>query len=656
MDGESGAQVRTTGSTLHLFVRQFRSVKMKYRAEAFAIASLLAASPCLCYQISNPKTGCGPSRQCRQRQTAKTLFRPQSLLVPTSTARGLSSSSSNDMPGDGPSRKRDVVLSMMRQVMLRFYVIRKSIMGKMQPITRRLKDTALTTILINMLLLGLLAKDTLPSLADSISGRSDAATSTTTTAALVTTSPSAPIEVSYSRFLDYCDGKDSKTHIDDVRIDTGRSRITYRVLRGDTGAQRNAIRQLKKNAASASSPSTASAVSNANVPQINAYTELIEDRATADLLQHLRKNNVEFRAAKDATSSVASTGKENLLPTLAIGAIGYRFYKSGGFATGPSSSKGGPGIFSSKKKGADGDRATSFDDIEGIDNAKGDVMELVDTLRNPEKYSLVGARAPTGLLLEGPPGTGKTTLARATAASADVPLISCSGSDFVEKYAGTGAARVRQLFAKAKKIGGPCIIFIDEIDALGKKRRDSGGNGSSDEAEQTLNALLTCMDGLDTDSTNTICVLGATNRKDVLDPALVRPGRFDRIIKVDLPDEGGRERILRVHASKLLGFTEGYGVDPSKPYSLGRGRAVDLSAVAEATEGLSGAELEFVVNEAAIRAVRRVSAQLNGGVDKAAVDNTIWPEDFESSVFAFFESRDKSSAQKKGKRMGFVIE
>jgi len=646
------------------FVRQFRLIKMKYRAETVAIAALLAASPSLCFQTCNSRTGCGPSRQCRQRQTAK-IFRPspnsnklvpQSLLVPTSTAKGLSTPSS-DMPGDGPSRKRDVVLSMMRQVMLRFYVIRKSIIAKMQPITRRLKDTAVTTILINMLLFGLLAKDTLPSLTDSISGRSSAATSTTTTAALVATSSSAPIEVSYSRFLDYCDGKDSKTHIDDVRIDTGRSRITYRVLRGDTGAQRNAIRQLKKNAASAPSPSTAVHVSNANVPQINAYTELIDGGATTDLLQHLRKNNVEFRAAKDATSSVASTGKENLLPTLAFGAIGYRFYKSGGFATGPSSSKGGPGIFSSKKKGTDDDRATSFDDIEGIDNAKGDVMELVDTLRNPEKYSLVGARAPTGLLLEGPPGTGKTTLARATAASADVPLIPCSGSDFVEKYAGTGAARVRQLFAKAKKIGGPCIIFIDEIDALGKKRRDSGGNGSSDEAEQTLNALLTCMDGLDSDSTSTICVLGATNRKDVLDPALVRPGRFDRIIKVDLPDEGGRERILRVHASKLLGFTEGYGVDPSKPYSLGRGRAVDLSAVAEGTEGLSGAELEFVVNEAAIRAVRRVSAQLNGGVDKAAVDNTIWPEDFESSVFAFFESRDKSSsAQKKGKRMGFVIE
>lgn len=237
-----------------------------------------------------------------------------------------------------------------------------------------------------------------------------------------------------------------------------------------------------------------------------------------------------------------------------------------------------------------------------------------------------------------------------------MPLISCSGSDFVEKYAGTGAARVRQLFVKAKKIGGPCIIFIDEIDALGKKRRDSGGNGSSDEAEQTLNALLTCMDGLDSDSTNTICVLGATNRKDVLDPALVRPGRFDRIIKVDLPDEAGRERILRVHASKLLGFTEGQGIDPSRSWSLGRGRVVDLSAVAEATEGLSGAELEFVVNEAAIRAVRRVSAQLNGGVDKAAIDNTIWPEDFEASVDSFYESRDNSNTQKKGKKIGFVIE
>mmetsp|Transcript_13731 Transcript_13731/g.27848 ORF Transcript_13731/g.27848 Transcript_13731/m.27848 type:complete len:241 (-) Transcript_13731:95-817(-) len=238
---------------------------------------------------------------------------------------------------------------------------------------------------------------------------------------------------------------------------------------------------------------------------------------------------------------------------------------------------------------------------------------------------------------------------------ADVPLLHCSGSDFVEKYAGTGAARVRKLFAKAKKLNGPCIIFIDEIDALGKKRRDSGSSGSSDEAEQTLNALLTCMDGLDSDSTNNnICVLGATNRKDVLDPALVRPGRFDRIIKVDLPNEAGRERILRVHASKLLGFKEGYGLDASRPYSLGRGRTVDLSAVAAATDGLSGAELEFVVNEAAIRAVRRVSAQLNKGIDKAEVDNNVYPQDFEASVDAFYEGRDKNKKQG-NKQMGFAI-
>ena len=160
----------------------------------------------------------------------------------------------------------------------------------------------------------------------------------------------------------------------------------------------------------------------------------------------------------------------------------------------------------------------------------------------------------------------QTTLARAAASMSDVPLIPCSGSEFVEKYVGQGAARVRQLFAKAEKINGPCIIFIDEIDAMGKARGDSGAsggnNGSAAEAEQTLIQLLACMDGLD--SSSKICVLGATNRRDVLDPALVRPGRFDRIIKVDLPSKDGRERILRVHAKKLLGFKEGNGVDTSR--------------------------------------------------------------------------------------------
>lgn len=207
---------------------------------------------------------------------------------------------------------------------------------------------------------------------------------------------------------------------------------------------------------------------------------------------------------------------------------------------------------------------TSFEDVQGVDDAKRDVMELVDTLRNPSKFRLVGARAPQGLLLEGPPGTGKTTLARACASMANIPFFHCSGSAFVEKYVGTGAARVRKLFAQAEKRKGPCIIFIDEIDALGKARKDgdSGGSNGNNESEQTLNQLLACMDGLD--STSQICVLGATNRKDVLDPALIRPGRFDRIVKVALPNAGGREQILRLHAGKLIGFKEGSDVDPSR--------------------------------------------------------------------------------------------
>lgn len=171
----------------------------------------------------------------------------------------------------------------------------------------------------------------------------------------------------------------------------------------------------------------------------------------------------------------------------------------------------------------------------------------------------------SGLLLVGPPGCGKTLLARAVATSAGVPLLYCSGSDFVEMFVGRGAARVRKTFARAAKLA-PCIVFIDEIDALGKSRSFGGMNsnrGFNDEAEQTLNQLLACMDGLS--SVKGVIVLAATNRKEVLDPALVRPGRFDRIVEVELPDAKGRERILRVHASKLKGFTEGKGVDDGRP-------------------------------------------------------------------------------------------
>eukprot|EP00553_Chaetoceros_curvisetus_P000834 CAMPEP_0204629238 /NCGR_PEP_ID=MMETSP0717-20131115/17756_1 /ASSEMBLY_ACC=CAM_ASM_000666 /TAXON_ID=230516 /ORGANISM="Chaetoceros curvisetus" /LENGTH=324 /DNA_ID=CAMNT_0051646123 /DNA_START=164 /DNA_END=1138 /DNA_ORIENTATION=- len=292
-----------------------------------------------------------------------------------------------------------------------------------------------------------------------------------------------------------------------------------------------------------------------------------------------------------------------------------------------------------------------FEDIEGIDDAKFEVMELVDALRNPGKYAILGARAPTGLLLEGPPGTGKTMLARACAATAGVPLLYCSGSDFVEMFVGRGAARVRKTFERASKLA-PCIVFIDELDALGKSR---GGEvmgmqmRSNDEAEQTLNQLLACMDGLD--SKKGICVLAATNRREVLDNALIRPGRFDRIIKVTLPDAAGRERILRVHATKLPGFRECKGVDNTRAGSLGQGNGVDLSAIAAITSGLSGAELEFIVNEAAIRAVRRVSAALREGADPKNIKSpAVCAMDFEDSVRSFFQTRKPS-----GGGMGDVL-
>ena len=236
-------------------------------------------------------------------------------------------------------------------------------------------------------------------------------------------------------------------------------------------------------------------------------------------------------------------------------------------------------------------------------------------------------------------GTGKTMLARATAATAGVPLIYASGSDFVEMFVGRGAARVRKLFERANRMA-PAIIFIDELDALGKSR-DSGnpmmGGRGNDEAEQTLNQLLACMDGLD--STRRVCVLAATNRKEVLDTALIRPGRFDRIVKLSLPNATGRENILRIHASKLPGFQECTGVDDRRPNSLGVGEKVDLSALAALTTGFSGAELEFLVNESAIRAVRRVSASLRKGDSDTIITPHVMAEDFEESLTNFFNTR-----------------
>ena len=223
-----------------------------------------------------------------------------------------------------------------------------------------------------------------------------------------------------------------------------------------------------------------------------------------------------------------------------------------------------------------------FDDVAGEDEAKELLQEIVDFLHNPQKYTEIGASMPKGALLVGPPGTGKTLLAKAVAGEADVPFFSISGSEFVEMFVGMGVAKVRDLFKQAAE-KAPCIVFIDEIDAIGKKR--DGQIGGNDEREQTLNQLLTEMDGFD--GSKGVVILAATNRPESLDPALLRPGRFDRRVPVELPDLKGREEILKVHARKIR-------MSPN----------IDFNAVARAASGASGAELANIVNEAALRAVR----------------------------------------------------
>ena len=230
-----------------------------------------------------------------------------------------------------------------------------------------------------------------------------------------------------------------------------------------------------------------------------------------------------------------------------------------------------------------------FDDVAGEDEAKENLAEIVDYLHNPEKYTNVGASMPKGLLLVGPPGTGKTMLAKAVAGEANVPFFSISGSEFVEMFVGMGASKVRDLFRQAKE-KAPCIVFIDEIDAIGKKR--DGQFGGNDEREQTLNQLLTEMDGFE--GNNGVIILAATNRPDSLDPALTRPGRFDRRVPVELPDIKGREAILRVHAKKIRTADD-----------------VDFHVIARMASGASGAELANIVNEAALRAVRSNRSVVN---------------------------------------------
>lgn len=267
----------------------------------------------------------------------------------------------------------------------------------------------------------------------------------------------------------------------------------------------------------------------------------------------------------------------------------------------------------------------TFADIAGSDEAKQDLAEVVEFLKYPKKFDAVGARIPKGVLLVGPPGTGKTMLARAVAGEADAPFFSISGSEFVEMFVGVGASRVRDLFAKAKK-NAPCIIFVDEIDAVGRKR-GSGMGGGHDEREQTLNQILVEMDGFE--QGQNVIVLAATNRADVLDPALLRPGRFDRRVHIGLPDRRDREAILKVHLKK-------------KPVA----KEVDVSALAGKTAGSSGADLMNIANEAAILAARKNSKEITNAIITEAFEKVaIGPErkskvmsDLEKEITAYHEA------------------
>jgi cell division protease FtsH len=329
------------------------------------------------------------------------------------------------------------------------------------------------------------------------------------------------------------------------------------------------------------------------------YSTVRIESDTPNLITLLDENGVEFGAAPPDQGGIFSTLLGWILPPLIFVGIWMWFLNRAQKTFG-----GGQALTVGKSKAriySEGDTGVTFQDVAGQDEAKAELVEIVEFLQNPDKYTRLGAVIPKGVLLVGPPGTGKTLLAKAVAGEAGVPFFSMSGSEFIELFVGVGAARVRDLFQQAKQ-KAPCIVFIDELDALGKARRSNGSFGGNDEQEQTLNQLLTEMDGFEANTG--VIILAATNRPEVLDQALRRPGRFDRQVVIDRPDRLGREAVLQVHSKKVKLAED-----------------VNLGTIAARTPGFAGADLANLINEAALLAARKnqetvTMADLNEAIER----------------------------------------
>mmetsp|Transcript_29054 Transcript_29054/g.61383 ORF Transcript_29054/g.61383 Transcript_29054/m.61383 type:complete len:743 (+) Transcript_29054:165-2393(+) len=332
-----------------------------------------------------------------------------------------------------------------------------------------------------------------------------------------------------------------------------------------------------------------------------------------ELVDVLAKNGVDISVSEgEGNANYVSVLGNLLFPLLALGGLFFLFRRGGqgGMGGGPMGGPGGPMDFGrSKSKFQEvPETGVKFPDVAGVDGAKLELQEVVDFLKNPDKYTALGAKIPKGCLLVGPPGTGKTLLAKAVAGEADVPFYSIAASEFVELYVGMGASRVRELFAKARR-ESPAIVFIDEIDAVAKGRDSRLRSVGNDEREQTLNQLLTELDGFDTNKPESVVIcMAATNRPDVLDAALLRPGRFDRRITVERPDRIGREQILKVHVNRQ---------------KLEMSEDIDLGSIASETIGFTGADLANIVNEAALLAGRKCKDRVEHSDFAEAIERNI---------------------------------